>query len=294
MNVSLLARKEFTDAMRSRSLWAATGLLTIVLSAAAALPSVAIDNLDPATLPRYMLAPVATFVTITALVTGYLAIAGERDTGSIRTLLGLPYTRGDVVLGKYVGRSAIVGVAVLVSYLVAAVVGFAVYGSLPVGAYALLALLTVVLGVAVVGIAVAISAGAGTRNRAMTLSVGLFFVFELLWTYFTKGLYYVVTLGDLPGTYVSPWYILLTRLSPTNAFKSAAELFIPENVTRVNVSQSQGVTNAGSNAGPTLAERVGGELPFYLDEWFALVILACWIVVPVVVGYIRFERADLG
>lgn len=294
MNVSLLARKEFTDAMRSRSLWAATGLLTIVLSAAAVLPSVAIDNLDPATLPRYMLAPVATFVTITALVTGYLAIAGERDTGSIRTLLGLPYTRGDVVLGKYVGRSAIVGVAVLVSYLVAAVVSFAVYGSLPVGVYTLLALLTVVLGIAVVGIAVAISAGAGTRNRAMTLSVGLFFVFELIWTYLTKGLYYVVTLGDLPGTYVPPWYILLERLSPTNAFKSAAELFIPENVTRVNVSQGQGVTNAGSNAGPTLAERVGGELPFYLDAWFALVVLACWIVVPVVVGYIRFERADLG
>jgi ABC-2 type transport system permease protein len=294
MNVGLLVRKEFTDTVRSRALWAATGLLTLVVSGAAILPSAALDNVNPATLPRYMLAPVTTFVTITALVTGYLSIAGEREAGSIRTLLGLPYTRSDVVIGKYIGRSLVVGVAVLVSYLVAGVVAFVVYGSLPVRSFALLALLTVVLGVAIIGIAVAISASSGSRNRAMTLGVGVFFVFELLWSVLSKGVYYVVTLGDLPGTYVSPLYVLLTRLSPTNAFKSAAGLFLPDDVTRVNLSQDQGATSAGSNAGPTLAERVGGELPFYLDEWFSVVLLLFWVVVPVVVGYLRFKRADLG
>lgn len=294
MNVMLLARKEFTDSMRSRALWAATALLTVVASAAVVLPSVALDSVDPVTLPQYMLAPLATFVAITALVTGYLAIAGERDSGSIKMLLGLPYTRLDVVLGKYLGRSVVVSIAILVSYLVTAVVGFALYGSLPISAYALLALLTVVLGVAFVGIAVAISAGAGGRSRAITLAVGVFFLFELLWSTLSQGLYFVVTFGDLPGTSVPAWYILFQRLSPTNAFKNAAGLFIADDATRVNVSQQQGATSGGSDAAPTLAERIGGELPFYLEEWFALVILACWILVPVVIGYLRFKRADLG
>ncbi|WP_128477332.1 ABC transporter permease [Halorussus pelagicus] len=294
MSVQLLAWKEFTDSMRSRGLWVATAILTVVTSAAVFLPSVALNDVDPATLPQYMLAPVATFVTITALVTGYLAIAGERDTGSIRMLLGLPYTRRDVVVGKYLGRAVVVSVAILISYLVTSVVGFAVYGALPLGPYALLAVLTVVLGIAIVGIAVAISAASGNRNRAMSMAVGVFFVFELLWNIIAQGIYFVVTFGDLPGTTVPAWFVLVKRLSPTNAFKSAANLFLSNNATRVNVSQGQGATSGGSNVGPTLAERIGGEVPFYLDEWFSLIILACWVVLPIIVGYLQFKRADLG
>lgn len=294
MSVPLLARKEFTDARRARALWAATALLTVVTSASVVLPSVALDGVDPATLPQYMLAPVATFVTITSLVTGYLAIAGERESGSIRTLLGLPYTRRDVLVAKYLGRSAVVGTAIVVSFLVTAVAGFATYGTLPVGSFALLAPLTVVLGVVFVGIAIAISAGTGSRSRAMTLAVGTFFLFELLWSSLTQGLYFAVTLGRLPGTNVPPWYVLVRRLSPTNAFETAARLFLSDDATRVNVSQREGVSSAGTDGGSSLAERIGGELPFYLEDWFALVLLACWIVVPVVIGYLRFERADLG
>lgn len=293
MSQTLLARKDFTDAIRSRSLWAATVLLTAISSVAVFLPSISIDDVNPATLPQYMLAPVATFVALTALVVGYLAIAGERESGSIRTLLGLPYTRRDVVVGKYLGRSAVVGLAVLVSFVVSGLVAFAVYGSLPVGSFVLLALLTTVLGVAFVGIAVAISAGAASRSRAITLSVGVFILFELLWTGVVQGVYYVVTLGTLPGQQVAPWYFLLKRLSPTNAFSTAAGVFLSDDATRVNVSQ--GGTSAGeSGAVTTLADRVVGEVPVYLDDWFGLVILALWVVVPVLVGYYRFERADLS
>ncbi|WP_135829211.1 ABC transporter permease subunit [Halorussus halobius] len=296
MSIPLLVRKEFVDSMRSRGLWTATALLTVVASAAVFLPSVALDSVDPVVVPQYMLTPVTTFVSITALVTGYLAIAGERDTGSIKTLFGLPYTRRDVVVGKYLGRAAVVSVAVLVSFVVAGVVGVAMYGSLPYGSYVRLGALTVVLAVAFVGIAVAISAGAASRSRAMTLAVGAFFVFELLWSTLVKGVYYVVTLGDLPGVAVPGWYVFLQRASPGEAFKTVAGTFLPGDVEGVQVSTSGGAQGASgaSGAAPTLAERLGGEVPLYLDDWFALVVLGCWLVVPIVVGYLRFERADLG
>ena len=31
---------------------------------------------------------------------------------------------------------------------------------------------------------------------------------------------------------------------------------------------------------------------FYLEPWFGFVVLALWIVLPLVVGYLRFESAD--
>ncbi|WP_227774041.1 ABC transporter permease [Haladaptatus pallidirubidus] len=36
------------------------------------------------------------------------------------------------------------------------------------------------------------------------------------------------------------------------------------------------------------------NIPFYLEEWFMLVILGAWLVVPLTIGYLSFERADLG
>ena len=36
-----------------------------------------------------------------------------------------------------------------------------------------------------------------------------------------------------------------------------------------------------------------GADAFYLEPWFGFVVLALWIVLPLVVGYLRFESADL-
>ena len=34
--------------------------------------------------------------------------------------------------------------------------------------------------------------------------------------------------------------------------------------------------------------------PFYLEAWFGLVILGGWLLVPLGLGYLRFERGDLA
>ncbi len=43
----------------------------------------------------------------------------------------------------------------------------------------------------------------------------------------------------------------------------------------------------------TPAERYAGEAPFYLQEWFGIVVLLGWLLVPALIGYYRFSRADL-
>ena len=43
-----------------------------------------------------------------------------------------------------------------------------------------------------------------------------------------------------------------------------------------------------------LEDIVVGEVPFYLSEWFSALVLLAWILLPVLVGYLRFRTADLG
>ncbi|MDZ7850465.1 MAG: ABC transporter permease subunit [Halodesulfurarchaeum sp.] len=72
----------------------------------------------------------AMLVPIMALIAGYLAIAGERESGSLKILLGLPPSRGEVLAGKFLGRAAVVGIGVAAGFAISGVVTAALYGVL--------------------------------------------------------------------------------------------------------------------------------------------------------------------
>jgi ABC-2 type transport system permease protein len=59
-------------------------------------------------------------VPVLALVASYLAIAGERESGTLKLLLGMPPTRREVVLGKLLGRLAVTTTAIVVAFTVGA------------------------------------------------------------------------------------------------------------------------------------------------------------------------------
>lgn len=276
-----IARKEFDDAVRSRMLWAIVavfGIVTAVMAAALSLvpqiESSAVMGIVLAGQSAQMLAP------ITALVAAYLAIAGERESGSIKMLLGLPPTRGEVVLGKVLGRSAVIAVGLTGGFLLVGPVVYLVYGGLPVGLFAALVALTVALGVVFVAIAVGISAATSTRSRAMTLSIATYLAVVLLWDAITQITYLVVA-GTFPGARIPVWYALLESLSPVGAYDTATNALVAGQATGAAV--------------PSLAARLeGGVVPFYLSGWFMLVILAVWAGIPLALGYLRFSRADLA
>jgi len=69
-----------------------------------------------------------------AVALGYSAVAGERERGSLEVLLAQPVTRADVLVGKYVGLSAVLATATLAGFglpglLAGAIVGFERFGS---------------------------------------------------------------------------------------------------------------------------------------------------------------------
>ena len=282
MSWSVVARKDFADAVRSRMLWSIVGLFAVLMAVSALVPDLLGDG-DPVVGYSIAAGLAETLVPVTALVAAYLAIAGERESGSIKILLGAPHSRLDVTVGKLVGRTGVVVVGVVAGFLVAGVVALAVYGNLALSEFVSVTALTAALGLAFVGIAVGISAATSTRSRAMALAVGLFFVFALLWDLVPLALTYLRT-GSLPtpGETVPAWQMLLQQLNPSEAFGQLVD-------TALGGSDAPGAEGGAA----ALAGQVSGPVPFYLEDWFMLVILGAWTVVPVVVGHLRFRDADL-
>ena len=276
----VVARKDVADAVRSRLFWGVVALFVVVTAGAAGTPALIPALGGNATLALGVTTEFgAIFVTITAIVAAYLSVAGERESGSIRILLGLPATRRDVVLGKVVGRSLVVAVAVLVGYAVAGVVMQVAYGSLQVPEFLAIAALTTLLAVTFVSIAVGISAAAASRGRAMLVAISVFLGLVVLWDLVPQFGYAAVT-GGFPGQTVSVWYYYVEAISPIGAYGIA--------VTDV-------LAGTGGGAGmPGLDARIDGPVPAILSWWGMIGVLVAWAVLPLAVGYLRFRRADLG
>jgi ABC-type Fe3+ transport system permease subunit len=124
---------------------------------------------------------------IVALVASYMSIAGERETGSIKLLLGLPNTRTDVVLGKAVGRSLTVIIPLLVAFGLAALINIAMYNEVLLGDFALFTALTLLYGFVFTVIGVGLSSAFASTSKAAA-AVGGFWFLNQIWGGIATGL----------------------------------------------------------------------------------------------------------
>ncbi|KAB1193805.1 ABC transporter permease subunit [Haloferax sp. MBLA0076] len=278
MSWSVIAAKEFDDAVRSKLLWGLVTVVALVMGLTSLVPLL-IPEFDGSVLLGLGAATefAAMLVPIVSLVAAYLAIAGERESGSLRLLLGLKPARGTVVLGKFVGRSGVVVAGVGIGVLIAGLLAFLVYGELPVATFGLIVLLTAALGVSFVGIAIGISAATATRARAMTLGIAVYLGLALLWDLVPQGAHLVV-LGEFPSSTVPAWYILVEGLSPSGAYSALVTA----------------VLSANNPAIPGAEALLGGPVPFYAQWWVFALVLAAWTTIPLVLGYLVFRRTDLN
>ncbi|MGB9964322.1 ABC transporter permease [Halobacterium sp. CBA1126] len=279
MSWSAVAKKDFQDAARSKALWALSALFVLFMAGVAyAYTFVGQQGgeLEALGLLVFLVSPVTLLVPLTALVMSHKAIAGEVESGSAKFLLSLPHTRRDAVVGKVVGRGAVLGVAVLVGLVVAAVVTLALYDSFDALAYVGFSALTVLLAVLYTAVGVGISATTKDSGRATIIAAVFFVVFEVAWGVVVSGVHYLVngTLSPRSLESIPDWYLLLNRVPPSSAFTNAVYQFLPGESTLV-------------------AQLFPQNPPFYLSKWAALATMLAWLVVVPAVGYYVFERADL-
>lgn len=281
MSWTAIAKKDFQDAARSKALWALTALFVLFMAGVAYVYTLLQSGgqggeLEALGLIFFLLSPVTLLVPLTALVMSHKAIAAEVESGSAKFLLSLPHTRGDAIVGKVVGRGAVLGVSVLVGLVAAAVVTLVLYDSFDALAFLGFSALTVLLAVLYTAIGVGLSATTQDSGRATIVAAAFFVVFEVAWGTIPSGVHYLLegTFGPGPGSAPPEWYLLLNRIPPSSAFTDAALQFLPGNSTIV-------------------AQLFPQNPPIYLSKWAALATMFAWLVVVPALGYYVFERADL-
>ncbi|RQG92899.1 ABC transporter [Natrarchaeobius halalkaliphilus] len=300
--MATVVRKDFSDSVRSLSLWVATLLLVAAACAVYLFVWGAQDIAGPRleTGILSMTFPLQFLIGLIALLVGFGAIVGERTTGSIKILLGLPPTRRDVFLGKFVGRFLVIAVPIAVTFLAVSVLSLVTYGEVPIADFAPLLLGALLLGAVWTSIAVSFSAVTESRTRVIAACLSVWLVLVVLWEILLTILYYIVegTFPEAAGPdFVAEptWVLVLQRLNPIEAFAFLSSEYVEPMILPALFPFFVGEQRWGEY---TTAERYHGqegatEIPFYLEGEFGAVILLAWIVIPLAIGYLRFRSVDL-
>ncbi|WP_254840096.1 ABC transporter permease [Natronomonas marina] len=269
MTWRVVARQDLSLTVGARSVKLLAGLLvSVVLLAGYIYPLLTSGPITTAHFPGFVHGWLTTLVPFVGMLVTYNAIASQRESGSIRLSLSLPQSRRDVVLGKFLSRTAVV-----VGALVTATVGAGALVVYPLGELALLPFveflaLTVTFGVVWTGLGTAVSLVSATRRRALVFGFGLVFLFVVVWDAIADALALGLAAagladGGLPGP-----IRFLVGLEPGRVFGRVVDGFV--------------------------TPGAGVEGPWYLNEWVALVLFACWAVGPLGLAFLRFAGSDLS
>jgi ABC-2 type transport system permease protein len=283
VSVDVIAKKEFEDAVRSRWLLALAGLFVLTATAfmligAQFLGSGEGNTFTSSVVLQFMNGGFTTgLVPLIALVIAYSAVVGERQSGSLKLLLSLPHSRADVVAGKVIGRTAAVAVPLFFGFLLPALI--AAVGPLQ---FALLEyvgylLLMILLAAMYVAIAVGFSASTASGTVAVAGAVGVYFFFTIVLGGITGAIPFVFGLGGAPDWLpitVGELQLVLRLLNPSGAFKIVSGEFLRGTLFATATAASE-------------------QRYVFSTEISALVMQAAWVLLPPLLGLLRFENTDL-
>ncbi|MBF0093328.1 MAG: ABC transporter permease [Magnetococcales bacterium] len=269
----IIAGKEVRDAFRNRWVLGATLLLAglaFVLAFLGSAPTGALD-VKPLAVTVVSLASLTIFlVPLIALLLAFDAIVGDVERGTMLLLLTYPVTKTNVVVGKFLGHSAVLAFATVVGYGGA---GLAI--SLGQGAdgqsgqaFAWLLASSVLLGMVFLAVAYLISVLVRERGTAAGLAVGVWLFFVVLYDMGLLGL--LVAAQDRVGAGVFP-YLLLAN--PTDVYRV------------FNLTAFENVRTFSGLAG------LSGTVSF--SPAVLLTVLVAWIVLPLAVAAAVFGRREL-
>lgn len=274
----VVARKEFTDAIRSRTLRLLIGVF-VGFSIAGTFVATALYPNQPQTSDLAVVilsGGAAWLVPLIALVVSYGAIVAERESGSLRILLSQPSSRQTILTGKMLGRAIVVALPIGIGFGVALISMLTTYDVVHVGQLLVFTLLTVALGTGFAVLGVGVSSALTSQRRTIAATMALYVLLRVGWDLGNGLLVYLVT-GHVPlPSRTPPWYFLVDRLNPINAYLVLADSLL--------------VTNP---LNPLIAAPARPLDAVYMTDGFSLLVLLFWSVVPFVVGYRYFATIDI-
>lgn len=282
MNLRIIwaeVKKEFLDNVRNRWILAisfvflALALLVSYLGGTILGGGIGFQKFKETTVSTIRLGEL--LVPIIGIMLGYATLAGEHEQGSLGLVLSTPITRGQLLLGKFLGLAAVLTVAVLVGLGIAGAVIAAFVGLEGVDSYLILLGGTILEGLAFISISLMLSSVAAKRSTALGGGVLLWFLFTLIYNLLVVGAY-VATGGTLSLSYTTynypPWLWFLCLLNPDLSY--AAFALIP--------TQQFTIGTFGALV-----------MPDYVNLWTTGLSMVLWTIVPLVIAYWRLRRRDV-
>lgn len=271
MKVLTLAAQEVHVGLRNRWVLATTVVMAALALSLALLGSAptGIVKTDPVAVVVVSLSSLTILlVPLIALMLSFDAIVGEHERGTLALLLSYPVSRWQVVVGKILGQTTILGVATVIGYGTAAIaLRVAREPVQPAwGAFAAMVGTSVMLGASFVALGCLASSLVRDRATAAGIAVGLWLFFVLLYDTALLG----ALVADQGRTIGSEALDVLLLLNPTDAYR----LF--------NMSASDVVSVYSGMAGPGDASR--------LPTAALLGALVAWVVVPTVAAVAVFRK----
>jgi len=204
-------------------------------------------------------------------------IVQKRTSGELSVLLSLPFSRRSIVAGAYLGRTAILLAALASLAVGVTVVGTATGGPPEPGPFLGALVISATIGTVFVSLAIGISAAVRTSAVVSAGVFGAYLLFAFqLWSLLPDGVLYLANGFSLPSE-TPEWALVFEQLSPFAAVRNLATPFTPEL----------------AELFPLVGAAVPTAPPVYMRPSFAAVVTACWLVLPALLGYLRFERTDL-
>ena len=209
-----IARKELSDGLRNRWMLAISLVFALLAVGIAWFGAAASGQIGFTSIPATIasLASLATFLMpLIALLLAYDAIVGEEEGGTLMLLLTYPLSRGQILLGKFVGHGMILGLATLIGFGCAALAIALLVPDVELGmlawAFTRFIVSSTLLGLVFLALAYVLSGRATEKSSAAGLALGLWFLFVLV---FDLALLAVLVVSE--GSFnpeALPWLLLL-------------------------------------------------------------------------------------
>jgi Cu-processing system permease protein len=272
--VSIIAMKEIRDGIRNRWVIGSILLLTVLavsllLLGSAPAGSVKADALEVTVVSLSSLT--VYLLPLIALTLSFDAFIGEFERGTMLLLLTYPVRRWQIIAGKFIGHLAILSAAVLIGYgLTGVVIGYtAESGSSAILAYIAMMGSSLLLGAVFIGLGYLVSVLVREWATAVACAIGMWLVFVVLYDLMLLG----IVVADESHHLNQQLFSLMLLASPTDVYRI------------LNLT--------GTDALITITGMADVAATMGLNKSALLMIMAGWVVVPVTLVGVLFNRREL-
>ena len=272
--VAAIAGREVLAGVRNRWMLAASlllGVLALTLAFVGSAPGGTVAA-SPLAITVVSLSSLSVFlVPLIGLLVSYDTLVGEIERGTMPLLMTHPVTRWRIVLGKFAGQVAILAVATVAGFGVAALVtGLGDGGDAEAwGAFGVMVGASILLGAAFVALGTLFSAVVAERGTAAGVSAAAWLVFVVL---FDMALLAILVADE--GQVVSgDLFRVLLLLNPTDVYRM--------------------LTLSGSETVGALSGMAGVSAEAAFGHALLLPVMLLWVAVPLALAGLLFGRKEL-